>query len=182
MIQQLVDRIQAFLDAGKLTREQLEVRLEKEDLAFFDGGKILPTLWYPVAQNHRLLELYYDLSGRRDDVMVEMGREQARQILRTPSFAKLFEAAGQRDEASAGHLLVKLAELVLNFSRWTFHGSSLADFRIEVSEATDYSDHARHSATGFMEVLCEEIFGKRVRIASERPAPDRILFRPSGAA
>jgi hypothetical protein len=72
---------------------------------------------------------------------------------------------------------VKLAELVLNFTKWTFRGSSLDEFEIDVTEATDYSDHACHSAVGFMEVLAEELFGQKIRVTCERPTPDHIVFR-----
>jgi hypothetical protein len=177
MLQQVVTLLQGFIDEGRLSRRELELRLAKEDLGFFDGDKIVPTLWYPVAQNQRLLELYYRVSGRRDDVMVELGRASARQVLSLPSFAPLLEAATQRDEASAGALLVKLAELVLNFSKWSFRGTSLDDFEIEVTEATDYSDHACHSAVGFIEVLGEKLFHRSIRVRCERPTPDHILFR-----
>jgi hypothetical protein len=177
MLQQVVTRIQDHLDCGRLSRDELEARLEKEDLAFFEGDKIVPSLWYPVSQNHRLLDLYHAISGRRTDVMVELGRESAHQVLRLPSYEKLFGAAAQRDPASAGPLLVKLAELVLNFTKWTFRGSSLDEFEIDVTEATDYSDHACHSAVGFMEVLAEELFGQKIRVTCERPTPDHIVFR-----
>ena len=74
---------------------------------------------------------------------------------------------------------MKLAELVLNFTKWSFRGSSLDQFEIEVTEATDYSDHACHSAVGFIEVLGERLFGKELRVTCERPTPDRIVFRQS---
>ena len=64
MLQQVVTRIQDHLDCGRLSRDELEARLEKEDLAFFEGDKIVPSLWYPVAQNHRLLE--HQALGRRN--------------------------------------------------------------------------------------------------------------------
>lgn len=177
MLQQVVSLIQDHLDSGRVTRAQLEARLEQEDLAFFEGDKIVPSLWYPVAQNHRLLDCYFAISGRRTEVMVELGRESARHVLELPAYTALFEAAAQRDAASAGPLLVKLAELVLNFTKWSFHGSSLDEFEIEVTEATEYSDHACHSAVGFIEVLGEQIFGKQLRVTCERPTPDHILFR-----
>jgi hypothetical protein len=177
VLQQVVSRLQALLDAGRITRDELEVRLAKEDLALFDGDKIVPSLWYPVAQNQRLLDLYYVLEGRRVEVMVDLGRESARQILQVPAFRSMFDAASQRKDASAGALLVKLSELVLNFSKWKFHGESLDDFEIEVTEAADYSDHACHSAIGFIEVLGREVFGLPMTIAFERPTTDHILFR-----
>jgi hypothetical protein len=179
MLQQVVTLIQDHLDAGRLTRDELETRLEKEDLAFFEGDKIVPSLWYPVSQNHRLLDLYFSISGRRHEAMVELGRVSARQVLQLPAYAALFQAAAGRDAASAGPLLVKLAELVLNFTKWTFHGTSLDEFDIEVTEAAEYSDHACHTAIGFMEVLGAELFGKQLRVTCERPTPDHIVFRQS---
>jgi hypothetical protein len=182
LIQHAVERIQHHLERGRLSRDELELRLAPEDLAFFDGEKVIAGLWYPVARHHRLLELIFEVEGRSDLALVQLGRTAGEQMLRAPAFAAMFDAAGRRDEASAGALLVKLAELVLNFTRWRFLGSSLADFRIEVTEARDVSEHARRNVTGLIEVLGSHVLGRALAVTSERPQPDRILFHGKAAA
>jgi hypothetical protein len=181
LIQHAVARIQGYLDGGRLSRDQLEVRLAKEDLAFFGGEKVVAGLWYPVAQNHRLLDLVYEVEGGSDEAMVELGRQAGEQILRAPAFGALFEAAARRRDASAGPLLLKLAELVLNFTKWRFLGPSLDDFRIEVAEAREISDHARRTVMGLIEVLGSAVLGRTLSVTSERPERDRILFHGKAA-
>lgn len=177
LIQHAVDRIQSYLDGGRLTRDQLELRLAGEDLAFFDGEKVIGGLWYPVAQHHRLLDLIFEVEGRSDRALLELGRRVGEQMLGAPAFAALFEAAARRGDASAGPLLMKLAELVLNFTKWRFLGPSLADFSIEVTEAQEISDHACRNVTGLIEVLGSHVLGRALTVTSERPESDRILFR-----
>ena len=176
LIQHAVERIQDYLDRGRLSRDQLELRLAVEDLAFFDGEKVIGGLWYPVARHHRMLDLIFEVEGRSDQVMIDLGRTAGEQMLRAPAFGAMFEAAARRGDSSAGALLVKLAELVLNFTKWRFLGPSLGDFSIEVTEAREVSDHARRNVTGLIEVLASRVLGRSIAVTSERPQPDRILF------
>jgi hypothetical protein len=176
LIQHAVERIQGYLAGGRLSREELELRLAAEDLALFDGEKVIAGLWYPVARHHRLLDLIFEVEGRSEPALVDLGRTAGEQMLRAAAFGAMFEAAARRGEGSAGALLVKLAELVLNFTKWRFLGPSLADFRIEVTEAREVSDHARHNVTGLIEVIGSHVLGRALGVTSERPQPDRILF------
>jgi hypothetical protein len=76
-----------------------------------------------------------------------------------------------------GPLLVKLAELVLNFTRWKYAGESLDDFSVEVTEAIDYHEHARFTVQGMIELFGSRLLGKRLHVTSVRPTRDRIVFR-----
>ncbi len=178
LFQHAVDRVESYLASGRLAREQLEVRLEPEDLGPFDGEKIVGGFWYPAARYERLLELIHEVEGRRAEALVDYGRSSGEKLLETQAFSGLFVAATKRTGAEgAGPLLVKLAELVLNFTHWTFHGPSLEDFTVEVTEARDYHELARRSVEGLIEVLGSRLFGRALRVTSERPSPDRILYR-----
>ena len=177
LIQHAVERIQGYLDSGRLSRDQLELRLAAEDLAFFDGEKVIAGLWYPVARHHRLLDLIFEVEGRSDQAMIELGRAAGEQMLRAAAFGAMFEAAARRGDAGAGTLLVKLADLVLTFTKWRFLGPSLGDFSIEVTEAREVSDHACRNVTGLIEVLGSRVLGRSLAVTSERPEPGRILFR-----
>jgi len=180
LIQHPVERIQGYLDEGRVSRRELEIQLGKEELAFFDGEKVVPGLWYPAAMTHRLLQLIYDVEGRDEAALRELGRETAGRLLQAPAFQSLFEAAARRGDASAGPLVLKLAEVVLNFSKWRFDGE-LHDFRVEVTEAEALSDYSRHTMVGLMETVGSAVAGRAVHVTSERPTPARMVFRGKAA-
>jgi hypothetical protein len=178
LLQHAVDRIQSYLTSGALSRERLEVRLEREDLGPFDGEKIVGGFWYPAARYERLLELIHELEGGRPEALIEYGRRSAEQLLGASAFSAMFEATAKRTaDEGAGPLLVKLAEVVLNFTRWKFLGTSLDAFTIEVTEAQDYHELARRSVEGLIEVFGSRLFGRKLLVTSERPSQDRILYR-----
>jgi hypothetical protein len=183
LLQHAVDRVQSYLSSGRLSREQLELGLEAEDLGAFDGEKIVGGFWYPAARYERLLELIHACEGRRPEALVEYGRSAAELLLGTQAFSAMFQATAKRTgDEGAGALLVKLAEVVLNFTRWRFVGTSLDDFTVEVTEAADYHELARRSVEGLIEVFGSRLFGKALRVTSERPSPDRIVYRARSAA
>lgn len=180
MLQHAVDHIQTLLDAGTLTREQLELQLEREDLALFDKGEIVGGLWYPATRYERLLELLFERAGRRNDALVEFGRGATLRLLETQAFAGMFQAikerSGSDSAASAGPILVKLSEVLLNFTRWKYLGPRIDDFSVEVSEASDFHEHARFAVQGMIQAFATRLFGERLSVQSERPTPDRIVF------
>jgi hypothetical protein len=181
MLQHAVDQIRDCLAAKTLTREQLELRLERDDLGLFDKDGIVGGLWYPAVRYERLLDLILEAEGRRSEALVDFGRRAAGRLLEAPAFAAMFEAIGRRkgteSAASAGAILVKLAEVLLDFTRWRYLGSRLDDFSVEVTEARDFHDHARYAVQGMIEAFGSRLFGERLEVRSERPTPDRIVFR-----
>ena len=46
----------ALVESGRLTREELEVRLTPDEIGYLEG-KISPGFWYPMKSYMRLLEL-----------------------------------------------------------------------------------------------------------------------------
>ena len=147
MLQHAVDHIQALLDAGTLTREQLELQLERENLALFDKGEIVGGLWYPAARYERLLELIFERAGRQSDALVEFGRGATLRLLKTQAFAGMFQVISRTAAPTArparARSWVKLSEVLLDFTRWKYLGPRLDDFSVEVSEASDFHQHAR---------------------------------------
>jgi hypothetical protein len=76
---------------------------------------------------------------------------------------------------------MKLAELMLNFTRWRYVGVSADEFQVEVSEAADYHEHARYIAQGLIELFGSRLFETPLHMTSERPSRDRIVFRGTRA-
>jgi hypothetical protein len=48
--------------------------------------------------------------------------------------------------------------------------------RIEVSEAAELPEVSRLAAQGFIEYTASRLTGADMRVTSERPTPDRIVF------
>jgi hypothetical protein len=177
-----VERIGSYLGSGRLTREQVELRLEHEDLDLFEKDAIVNGLWYPATRYERLLDLIHQVEGRRPEALVAFGRSAAESLLGATAFAGIFEATARRGRhESGGPLLVKLTELMLNFTRWKYVGAGPDEFAIEVTGAADFHEHARHSAQGMIEFFASHLFDTRVDMQSERPSPDRIVFRGTRA-
>ena len=53
--------------------------------------------------------------------------------------------------------------------------------RVEVSEAREFPEVLRYMGQGVVEFLATQVRGRRVRIVSERPAPDLVVFRTEPA-
>jgi hypothetical protein len=177
-----VERIQSYLASGRLSREQLEFRLGPEDAALLEKDAIVNGLWYPATRYERLLDLIREQEGRRDAALVAFGREAAESLLSAPAFTGIFEATARRKgHETGGPLLMKLTELMLNFSRWKYVGVSADEFRVEVSQAVDFHEHARHAAQGMIEFFASRLFETRLCMTSQRPSRDRILFRGTRA-
>ena len=54
----------ALLARRAITRDELEVALDAEDLRLLDE-KVQPTAWYPIASYHRLLQVLCDKEAQR---------------------------------------------------------------------------------------------------------------------
>jgi hypothetical protein len=178
VLRPLVARVNRLLDQGKLDHGEVERRLDDDDLALLDNEEsIEATLWYPIVCQDRLLRLVRDCVGGGDDrVIVEFAQETAKELLESPSYAALVAGASKMGER-AGVALVKISELVFSFSQWMYCGESLADFRVEVSGAEELPESSQLAAAGFMAHLAERVLGRPVAITSERPSPDRVVYR-----
>ena len=182
LVRSALERIQSYLASGRLSREQLELRLEREDLALFEKDLVVNGLWYPVARYERLLDVIYQVEGRRPEALIEFGRSAAESLLGASAFSGIYQATTRRgSHESGGPLLMKLAELMLNFTRWSYVGVSTDEFRVKVSEASDLHEHVRYTAQGLIEHFGSRLFETPLHMTSERPARDRIVFRGTRA-
>jgi len=178
VLQLAVDAVRQLLAQGRVRREALEVRLDPEDLEILEQ-KVLPGMWYPVASVGRLLEVSTQDAQARGGVqaLVEVGARSASRLLDSElygAFLATAKACGER----AGPVLVRLAPLLLNFSRWSYHEGACPgrSFRVIVEEAGELPEILRFLAQGFILYLAERTAGGRVRLTSARPAADRIVY------
>lgn len=178
------DDLMSLVAEGEISRDELETRFSKEELATLDA-KVLAGSWYPIEMYNRILELLLQKQGGgRIDYLVWRGARAAERMLSSGIYRQLERAERIRVEspdsrARIGNLMMTLSAAIYNFTRWRYIPASASDpgYTIEVSEARHFPDNARHTVTGFIQYTADRLVPVPVRIESERPDPDRILFR-----
>jgi len=171
----------------RIARETVEARLEAEDLRVLDD-KILPGLWYPLACYRRMTELLWEIEGKRDPAyLLARGARAAERLFEAGLYQQMRrgeEIGAEKRERNEGwtefdgNLMTSLAGAIFNVSRWRYrrHPEDPNVNRIEVSEATELPEVSRLAAQGFIEYTASRLTGVDVRVTSERPTPDRIVF------
>ena len=172
--------LQDFLDRGRLTREQLEVRLRKEDLELIDG-KILPGDWYPIDSYGRILELLGSVAGGGPSYHLQRGRRTAERLFGSGIYKQFDRAAEQRgktDSAALVSIMLTVGRTLYNFGSWEIvrDGSGGRRLRFELRQMEALPENARITIQGFVEWAAEHIVGGGVRVESRRTHPDRIQF------
>jgi len=190
------ESLAALRDAGRVTNEELEVRLEADELALLDG-KVNAAAWYPMATYARLLQTLGDLDGGgRPEYFVERGRVNARRLMDAGLYEQLgfllrwSESVGDGPANPAAllasykrnlKLVITLASSIYNVGRWCIETDEDHPGRawIAVREASAYSEPMRLAAEGFLNECARErgrIRGEDL-YTSERPRTDLILYR-----
>jgi hypothetical protein len=183
----VVADLKGLLESGALSREDLEARLRREDLAYLDDK--IGALWYPIETYARMVEVLFQVEGRgRTEYLVKRGARAAerlfalgiyRQLQRADEYGQRLRAGAEMDVEREGNLMATIANAMWSVSRW--HFSPEADrpgrYRIEVSEARALPECARHAAQGFIQYMVARITQADVLVTSERPAPDLIQFK-----
>lgn len=181
-IEQAVLDVRRLLDEGRLSREEVEVRLAPEDLALLDE-KILGGAWYPNESHRRLTELLRDAEGRgRDAYVVQRGYRTAERLLEAGLYRQLQLARdarvqeGEVDMTHAIRIMLSLSGALYDFGRWELvEGGDPDHLVIEVRDAAQLSDMNRLTAQGFIDCIARRISpGRRVRVTSRRPDADRV--------
>ena len=177
-IESVIADVNRLVEKRRITREQLEVRLEAEDLELLDQ-KLLPSVWYSLGAYGRMTQLLYEVEGRgRLDYLYERGRRAAERIRGAGLYAQL-TAARERWGDSLGSMMVTLGPAIYRDTDWAFRllaGGGLR-FEIEISVPESFPDVCRHTTQGFIEHAATHASGQTVRISSERVSPTRIVIQ-----
>jgi hypothetical protein len=169
------ERVKALAAENRVSRDELEARLEAEDLEILDG-KPEPSFWYPLASIDRLGRILLDLEGGGCPEYYKIqGRRAAESLLARSSVKRVVEAALERGER-AGQSLVGVASLVYSVGRWSFEGD-LREFRIELSEAEAFPELSLWAISGCAETLFQQIGDRGFEVNFTRPDPDLVIFR-----
>jgi cell division protein FtsB len=184
------DFLTKLVEAGEISRSELERRLLPEDLALFDTP-IQVTAWYDIRTYARILELLRDVAGGgSNEFLVERGAASAERLLYSgmyPQFdylkrTQMQAASTPRDRYLAFgrdlRLLITLNDSVLNFSRGGVQADPDHDDRwmLVTSDARDYPEVLCWTTLGFDNRMAQE-HGCPGLWRWERPRPDLIYFR-----
>jgi hypothetical protein len=175
VLQLQVSQVEELLEAGSLTRSELESLLEPQDLAILDSS-VVASGWYPVDTWNRLAELLLERrwQGRVEDMRAE-SLETGEEFISQKAYAGYLQQAARQEER-AGEIITALSDLVFNFSRWHFIGSLHESWRIEVREAAPFSDAVLITIEAFFERVFSNVLGARVAVSTHRPEPDRVVL------
>jgi hypothetical protein len=184
IFQMAVEAVKQAVEAGRISNEEVDVKLEAKDLRFLDE-KILVGRWYPVDSFDRLVQLTGGpIAAETSDYLVRRGRRAADQVLDNQIYGHFSDTIQERGDQGAASVLT-LAQLMMNFSRWKllpFKNGDTSHFVIEVTEAGPMPDVLRYTAQGFIERIAELMVGGPMQVTSERPARNHLTFTGQPAA
>jgi hypothetical protein len=170
------DDIHRLLAEGRLSREELEAALTGEDLSLLEE-KVSPSTWYPIASYARLIEVLVqkEAMGRSESYLLERGAKAAERLSQSGIYQQL-HLSSERIGVRVGHMITSVAGAIYNFTRWHFEAHGPREFTIRVEEASEFPDVSRFTTQGFIERVSTHASGEPMRVVSERPSPDRILY------
>jgi hypothetical protein len=160
------ERVTALAAENRVSRDELEARLEAEDLEILDG-KPEPSLWYPIASLDRLSHVLVDLEGGGcPEYQKALGRQAVESLLARSSIRNLVEAAAKQGDR-AGHSLMGVGSLVYSFGRWSFEGD-MREFSVELTEAEPFSDLSAWAVAGGRSLASQRSSSSRSSAAASR--------------
>ena len=169
-------------EKGRISEQQLEVRLSGPALTLIDQ-KILIAAWYPIDAFCELMDLNWELGGKRDpDFMRREGERSADRLFDTGIYPQLKfaeEAAkvqSREDLVRQSRLISSITGSLYNFLQIEVRvGDGEGSLQIVYENAAPFSEALRFSTEGFMNQINKRQKSAR-RWTSERPRPDRIVF------
>ncbi len=176
--QSVVDDVQRLLAAGRLSREELEAQLTGEDLEILDA-KVNPTAWYPIDTYERAVDLLARKQAplRTQEYLIERGALAAERLAELDIYSQL-DATAEHMGVRVGKMIVTLSRAIYNFTAFHFEpGTDGVSFSIRVEDAAAFPEAARFATQGFVEHVASRAAGYAIRVTSERPSHDVVVYR-----
>ena len=174
------DDLHRMIDDGRVSEDELEAQLSREELELLES-KVLATKWYPIDTYRKLLALVArkEAKGRIEEYLADRGWRAAERLQQAGIYRQLGadEASGKSWGARVANMVSKVSGLLYNFTRWSVdEPENPKTFRVIIDDAKDFADECRYTAQGFVAFAATMMAGGPVKITSERPTPDRIVF------
>jgi hypothetical protein len=187
----VVTDLNRAIEEGRISRDEVEARLEPDDIPVLESKAVVSS-WYPIETYRRIAEVLVDVeAGGRPGYLRERGARAAERLFAAGVYQQLrfgderaqeLQGRGEQWSQRDGTIMATLAGAIFNFSVWRFEVVDAARriYLIEVTEASALPEVARLAAEGFIGYVSSRLSDAPTRITSERPDPDRILFRLGG--
>jgi hypothetical protein len=177
-----VAAVRRLVKSGKVTREAVETRLGAAAVEALDE-KINVALWYPVEVFAELVELDFEIGGRRSpEYMREAGAAAARRLIASGMYPQMSPrepgagaARGREDVLREARINGSLTQSLYNFIRTSAALNEREELEIAWEGARPFPEPARYSTEGFMAEMSRHQGGE-ARVTSRRPDPDRIVY------
>jgi hypothetical protein len=167
-------QLNQLLDEGRVSRDELEVRLEQRELEILDC-KIEPDRWYSVEVAASFGEVVGDLSGHEGPSdWIAHGVSLTRMILDEANTGAGFEEGSFGNEL-AGRRLVSLVSSLLNFGRLRFEGG-VGEFRLFFTGVSALPEVVRYTLHGMIQSIAEHLAARSVRLESRRNSDGDLGF------
>jgi hypothetical protein len=176
--QSAADDLIRLVDAGRISRGEVEARLRAEDLRYLDK-QLAATTWVPIDIYQRVVEILVEVEANGPAELYLHGRGvRAGQRLHKAGLYRQFEASHQTWGNRVGKIATTMAAVLYNFTKWSFElGTGRGVFQIVVDEARDFPEVARFTTQGFIEYASRTVSGGNEIVRSERPNRDKIVYR-----
>lgn len=175
----VIDDVQALLATDALTQEELEKRLDAQDLDYFDE-EIAPGFWYPMGSYDRLLQLLIEESGESDpEPYLRRRGERAMQRMMELGVYNQFASLEQGWTRLAGRVMSTIGESVYNFLSFEYVDQPAPDgvrrsYGIRIQDGGRLSDAARMTIEGAVAALSSRAAEGAVKVVGGRTDPDTI--------
>jgi hypothetical protein len=175
-LQAVVDDLQALRSSGRLAPDALEARLDAAALRLLDQ-KVAAARWYPVDAYGQLLAVLRDAEGGSDPqaYLRQRGQRAAQRLIDSGLYRQL-DASERRWGEAVGRVMITLAPLMYNFSRWSIvTRDDKRGFRIEVAEAGPLPEPSVPVLEGFIETMVNRALEEGARVRAVRERPDLLV-------
>jgi hypothetical protein len=180
----LIEDVGLCVEQGRVSAEELEVRLEPEDVALL-GEKVSPARWYPIEQYRRLTDLLFELTAQGRDFetfLKTRGAAAAERLIQAGIYQQLDYSTAREQESpeqarSDVRLRVSLIAVIVN--RGSAHVEPDPErpghTRIDLRAVAELPDCLGHTIAGFIE-HCARARGTGGRWHMARVGADLMRF------
>jgi len=176
--------VRRLRDKGRIRPEDLEQRLGAAAQELLDQ-KINIAGWYPIQVFSELMNLHWEVAGRRDpQFMRDEGARSSDRLFDSGIYQQL-QFAEKAERVQSREALVRQSRLITSITGSLYNFLEISvkvdddrpdELQIRYGNAALFDEALRFSTEGFMNRINHRQGSSR-RWTSERPAPDRVVFR-----
>jgi hypothetical protein len=176
VFQSVAGDLKQLIEQGVVDASDLESMLTDKDRGLLDS-LVTAVAWVPIGSYCRMLEVLARYEGGNDPVAYyhRRGADAAERLL-SGTYASFDADPGSWGEQVAKSM-IRIAEMLYNFTTWTVAAQGDGVFEIRAAQAADYPEVARHTAHGFLQAFASKSASEPLLVTSDRPRPDVVTFR-----